>query len=223
MAVFRKIYDILIRFSKSYSRQNLYEWLEWGLKQFVEPNDIVLSIGSGGGIKNVIKKSNIKFKEIDIDPKRQPDFVCDVCDMAPIADNSIDAIVCMEVLEHVTNPVKAISEMRRVLKDGGIIIGSTPFIFPIHDAPNDFFRYTKFGLDHVFRNFSKITLRERNNYINTIYVLILRLFNSGSMTQKMAMIILSPIIILASPFVYIVGLLFKNTNITTGYFFIYKK
>jgi len=223
MTIFRKIYDILIRFSKSYSRQNLYEWLEKALIQFTKPDDFVLSIGAGGGIKNVLKQNHVQFKEIDIDPKRNPDFVCDICDMAPIADGSVDVVVCMEVLEHVTNPVKAISEMRRVLKDGGVVIGSTPFTFPIHDAPNDFFRYTKFGLDHIFRNFTKIALRERNNYINAIYVLILRLFNSGSLSQKIIMVLFSPFVIISSIWVYIFGLFFKNTNITTGYFFIYRK
>lgn len=64
----------------------------------------------------------------------------------PFADNVFDAIACFEVLEHLEDPQKAIDEARRVLKPGGLYVISVPFVYPLHDRPADFRRYTPFGL-----------------------------------------------------------------------------
>lgn len=64
----------------------------------------------------------------------------------PLADESCDAVACFEVLEHVENPSRAIHEAVRVLRRGGIYVISAPFLYPLHDRPRDFRRYTPFGL-----------------------------------------------------------------------------
>lgn len=63
----------------------------------------------------------------------------------PIATASIDVVVCLEVLEHVESPERALEEMHRVLKPGGIAMVSMPFLYPVHDAPHDFQRWTSHG------------------------------------------------------------------------------
>ena len=63
----------------------------------------------------------------------------------PFADNTIDTIICTEVLEHIHNPEKAISEFNRVLRADGFVFTTAPFFYPIHDAW-DFFRYAPSGL-----------------------------------------------------------------------------
>ena len=67
-----------------------------------------------------------------------------------LADASFDVVLCTEVLEHVPEPQRAVDEMFRVLKPGGRLLLTTRFLFPIHDAPHDYFRYTKYGLRHLF-------------------------------------------------------------------------
>ena len=64
----------------------------------------------------------------------------------PFADETFDAVACFEVLEHVENPALAVGEAVRVLRPGGIYVLSTPFLYPLHDTPRDFRRYTPFGL-----------------------------------------------------------------------------
>ena len=64
--------------------------------------------------------------------------------------NTFDSIVCFEVLEHVFEPERIVKEMYRVLKPGGKIILTTPFIWNEHEIPYDFGRYTYFGLNHLF-------------------------------------------------------------------------
>lgn len=63
----------------------------------------------------------------------------------PLADNSVDTILCTEVLEHIPNPEKAIAEFARILRPNGVVITTAPFFYPIHDAW-DFFRYTNDGI-----------------------------------------------------------------------------
>lgn len=68
----------------------------------------------------------------------------------PFADASVDTILCTEVLEHVPDPEKVISELARILRPDGIVITTAPFIFPIHDS-FDFFRYTDKGLAEMMK------------------------------------------------------------------------
>lgn len=64
----------------------------------------------------------------------------------PFRDACFDAVACFEVLEHVSDPCMVLTEMARVLKPGGRAWISMPFLYPLHDAPFDFQRYTEFGL-----------------------------------------------------------------------------
>ncbi|HLA96660.1 MAG TPA: methyltransferase domain-containing protein [Pyrinomonadaceae bacterium] len=70
----------------------------------------------------------------------------------PVADESVDTILCTEVMEHVPNPEKTIEEFARVLRPGGTIITTAPFVYPIHDA-YDFFRYTPDGLAAIMKRY----------------------------------------------------------------------
>lgn len=77
------------------------------------------------------------------------DFCGDAA-VLPLADASIDTILCTEVLEHVPNPEKTIAEFARVLRRDGTIITTAPFVYPIHDA-FDFFRYSPDGIAAIMK------------------------------------------------------------------------
>ncbi|MBI2837639.1 MAG: class I SAM-dependent methyltransferase [Acidobacteria bacterium] len=68
----------------------------------------------------------------------------------PVADASFDSAICTAVLEHLEEPELAIRECHRVLKPGGTAIYAVPFIWHLHEAPRDFFRFSKFGLEYLF-------------------------------------------------------------------------
>lgn len=67
----------------------------------------------------------------------------------PFCNNSFDTVLSTEVLEHVPTPSKMLSEIFRVLKPGGNLILTTPFFWPLHEEPYDYFRYTSHGLTHL--------------------------------------------------------------------------
>ena len=79
-----------------------------------------------------------------MDPARNPEIVGDAQEM-PFADATYSTILCTEVLEHIPDPQKAVDEMYRVLKPGGTLILTTRFLFPVHDAPGDYWRFTPYG------------------------------------------------------------------------------
>jgi SAM-dependent methyltransferase len=68
----------------------------------------------------------------------------------PLEDDSVQTILCTDVLEHLEEPKKAIAESFRVLATGGYAIYTVPLFWHIHEAPRDYFRYTEFGLRYLF-------------------------------------------------------------------------
>ena len=92
-----------------------------------------------------------------------------------IRDAAVDVVLCTEVLEHLPEPQKAIDEMFRVLAPGGRLLLTTRFLFPIHDAPHDYFRYTKYGLRHLLRRFEILELQEETDSVGTLAVLLQRI------------------------------------------------
>jgi ubiquinone/menaquinone biosynthesis C-methylase UbiE len=64
----------------------------------------------------------------------------------PLDDGSFDTALMSELLEHLETPGRALEEAHRLLKPGGWVILTSPFIWVVHEAPRDFYRYSPFGL-----------------------------------------------------------------------------
>ena len=67
--------------------------------------------------------------------------VCGDAAVIPFASRTVDTVLCTEVLEHVPDPDAVIREIARVLKPGGTVICTAPFVYPVHGT-YDFFRYS---------------------------------------------------------------------------------
>lgn len=68
----------------------------------------------------------------------------------PLPDETYNAVLCLNVLEHIYNHKNLLSESYRILKPQGAMYLSVPFFFNIHGSPNDYFRYTKEALRRLF-------------------------------------------------------------------------
>jgi len=75
----------------------------------------------------------------------RPDVVGDAMAL-PVRSACADTVLATELLEHLPHPADFLAEAARVLRPGGTLILSTPFLEPLHEEPRDFFRFTPYGL-----------------------------------------------------------------------------
>jgi SAM-dependent methyltransferase len=123
----------------------------------------VLSIGSGHDTDGDGGTYREYFTQAEIYLTSEPgpgcDLQLDVRSMPSIRDAMFDAVFCSGVLEHVDDCHAAVAECWRVLKAGGVFLVGVPFAQPLHRAPQDFWRFTEFGVRYLLRAFSIQDLR----------------------------------------------------------------
>lgn len=123
------------------------------LLQNVNPDDsnkIVLNLGAG--IEKIFISAFSSYKTIlklGLPTRGKVEIIGDAEEL-PIASESVDAYLSSSVLEHVKNPDKAVAEMFRVLKKGGVVYAEIPFMRAYHMAPWDYQRYTISGIEALF-------------------------------------------------------------------------
>ena len=102
-----------------------------------------------------------KFHYTNIVPIKKLDiFHTDLTKKLKISKNKYKNILVFNVLEHLPKYDLAFSEINRILKKGGYLIGSVPFLYQVHGAPNDYFRFTKDSLNYslINNNFKNIKI-----------------------------------------------------------------
>lgn len=137
----------------------LYRTISPSPYDFLPANPVIYDIGSKGaraGYAFGPPPRGAKIVCVDIEPGPGVDLVADAHDMHMVEDGAADFVTTVSVLEHVRYPHKAVKEMHRILRPGGIIYVNVPFIFPFHADPDDFYRFTNKGIDILCEDFEKI-------------------------------------------------------------------
>jgi len=170
---------------KKFIKQNLSE----------DNNSIFINLGSGNS--NV----NNKILNVDIFDYDNVNIVCDISTL-PFADNSVDNIINIAVLEHVSDPKIIVKEIKRVLKPGGKICCFFPFIQAFHASPYDFTRVTSEGIKELFKDFKiesiKVSGGPASGFLWILQDFLAILFSFGSkklfsVFQLFFMLVLFPI------------------------------
>jgi SAM-dependent methyltransferase len=78
------------------------------------------------------------------------DIIADLNKPLPINSAVADTVISFSVMEHLSEPQVFLNEANRILRIGGEIVLQVPFMWGVHEAPYDFFRYTEFGLKYMF-------------------------------------------------------------------------
>ncbi len=126
------------------------------------------------------------------------------------ADGSFDVVIIMDVLEHMEHPGMAIQEAWRVLKPSGKLLVQVPFLYPLHDEPYDFQRWTEYGLKKLLQQtgFKIKTIKAYGSPIETAAGLLAisiakAVLDAGK--EKHLGLLLSPVLVLSIPIINSVG------------------
>lgn len=123
----------------------------------------ILEIGSGKKVNGAYPYSSVKFFDksntfimSDINSSFGHKIV-DICNTK--YKNEFDLIICASVLEHIFNVNKAINNIYRALKKDGIAIIVVPSIYPLHDEPQDYWRFTEYSIKLLLKKFKNIKVK----------------------------------------------------------------
>jgi len=173
------VFKVHVRLGKYLTRLGLEDFYRQNLR---DVSGVMLEIGAG--TQNLDYGNGAKIVRLDINKSEHVDIVADAHDL-PLTDDSFDAVLCKQVLEHLYHPHKAVDEMLRVLKPGGKLVASTCFYWPIHGAPVDYFRFTQFGLEKLFERFSEVKVVSQNGVLGTLGIHLVRLAGGRRLVIKL--------------------------------------
>lgn len=111
---------------------------------------VILDFGAGHGDFSQVLSGHDCIA-LDVFPYDEVDVVCDLEKVVPFKMGSFDAIVIMNVLEHIRQPEKLLKTLATLLHAGGLLVVAVPFMFKLHQQPYDFNRYSHFQLVEIGR------------------------------------------------------------------------
>jgi len=187
---FLKQYPRLTRFLANYV-DHFYEDYS-AYKVFLQSNkDKAYKLNLGSGADSVVDN----FLNVDYSNLRGVSLRADVHHL-PFLGKSIDAVQCMQLIEHVKNPELMIREIYDALKPGGEIFLTAPFMYPYHEAPIDLNRWSEEGLRSLMKEFSSIQVGVLGGPTATLveafhgWLSILFSFNSDKLYQAIYLLLL---------------------------------
>jgi len=143
----------------------------------------ILDVGGGAGFSKEVGKykdwfANTNYRSFDI-PTSGANIEGDIHDMN-LPNESEDAVICNAVLEHVVDPIRAVEEIQRILKTGGVVLIQVPSIYPYHrnkgagghDGYGDYWRFFDDTLRYMFRNFSHVEIVKQSGFFRTMIVFL---------------------------------------------------
>lgn len=109
----------------------------------------LLDVGCGTKpYRSLFEVESYRGLDIDSSITRERGIADDLYDgtLFPYQNETFDSALCNQVLEHVFNPDRFLTEIYRVLKPGGKLLLTVPFVWDEHEQPFDYARYSSFGL-----------------------------------------------------------------------------
>lgn len=122
---------------------------------------------------------------LDVEPGANVMFVSDA-HFLPIADASLDGVIMVSVLEHLYDPVRAVNQVARVLKRGGVFFSYAPFYHPYHASPHDYFRFTREGYRYILREFSQAEIVSGGNSVAVTNDVLSSAFGGSRLGRSLA-------------------------------------
>ncbi|WP_157351416.1 class I SAM-dependent methyltransferase [Aliarcobacter butzleri] len=151
----------MIKASEFHSNKKPYNWLIYDISdKWLESyskyyKGTLVDLGCGEAPhKNYFLRYADKYVGVDWTNtlhNSKADIVSNLNVKIELEDNYADTIVSLSVMEHLCEPQTFLNESYRILKKDGTIILGVPWMWWIHEAPHDYFRYTPYGLKYMFK------------------------------------------------------------------------
>lgn len=174
-----------------------------------------------------------RYQTLDVAQNAQKniDFICDINEGMPeVPNQKFDYIICTQVLEHIRNVPLVFQEFNRVLKPGGKVFLTTNFCYEEHMVPNDYFRFTRYGLAYLGEsNGFRVRHLEPHGGIFQVlaYVIVripIQLFTGrDSLLYYAYLVIFSIPIAVLNLVCYLLDFLDREKSLTLNYEVIYEK
>jgi len=131
-----------------------YKAMERNIEEYVS-TDTILRIADLGsldvnGSYRALFPPNVEYSGVDLSPGENVDIVMPEEYLIPVPTGFFDMLVSGQCFEHVKNPFKLMSEVRRVVAIDGLVMLTAPFIFPEHRYPVDCWRFMSDGWQTLF-------------------------------------------------------------------------
>lgn len=123
-----------------------------------QPKILVIGAGEKGSATDALwTDKDLTIHGADVYHSPSVDIVCDG-HYLPFASGQYHGVWIQAVLEHVVDPTLVVSEIHRVLAEGGIVYAETPFMQQVHEGAYDFTRYSVLGHRYLFRDFALLDM-----------------------------------------------------------------
>lgn len=115
----------------------------------VSENFAICDLGAGPSQSYEVFSKFPNYIGVDFYPYSRVSVVADIEKRLPFLNDSFERVLALSTFEHIHKVHDLLSEIFRILKPGGALIASTPFLLGIHQAPYDFHRFTKYELEKM--------------------------------------------------------------------------
>jgi len=160
-----------------YERQPIFEFVA-AAAESTAPGARVLDVGAGSApYRELFEHAEYATAdwEQSVHVEGEPPDITGPADAIPVEDQSVDVVLNTQVLEHVPEPGRVLTEFHRVLVDGGRLFLTVPLVGELHELPHDYYRYTPSALAHLLggAGFAEVEVTPRNDCFTTLAQLLL--------------------------------------------------
>lgn len=138
----------------------------------------ILDVGCGNQPYRSWFGSVNSYTGLDVYSGERVDVVVTPYEPWPLPSASFDVVLCTQVLEHVADLQHTLTQIDMVLRPGGTVIASFPFIYNLHGEPDDYRRFSTHGARQLFPNYEYQILQPQGGIGSTLVILFLNWFDA---------------------------------------------
>lgn len=198
-----------MRLSRFHNNRQAHNWLiydnedKWLLEYSKYYKGVLVDLGCGTApYKDFFLQYAQKYVGVDWSNTlhdSKADIVSNLNEKIDLADEYAQTIVSLSVMEHLCEPQIFLNESYRILKNNGVIVLAVPWMWQIHEAPHDYFRYTPYGLKYLFEKagYKDIHVQPTSGFFTMWFLKMnyfsLRFIKGSSLRRKATRFLLVPL------------------------------